>query len=49
MTQSENRGLQRYALLFADGLRNPTANSLWDVAAYEDPTGLTELEDASPR
>lgn len=40
---------RRYSLLFVGGPRNPRADSYWGVEDYQEPIGIPELEDASPR
>jgi len=39
----------RYSLLFVGGPRNPVVDSYWGVEDYQEPIGIPELEDASPR
>ncbi|NIY76905.1 WecB/TagA/CpsF family glycosyltransferase [Thalassospira sp. HF15] len=46
---SQNERLWRYSLFFIDGAQDPLAESLWDKEEYNQPTGIAELEDASPR
>lgn len=44
-----NERLWRYSHLLVGDAQDPLADSLWHVEDYKEPTGLTELEDASPR
>ncbi|WP_417827824.1 WecB/TagA/CpsF family glycosyltransferase [Thalassospira sp.] len=45
----EIRFARQYSLLFVGGLRNPSPDTVWGVEDYEEPDGIAELEDASPR
>ncbi|CAM3464067.1 WecB/TagA/CpsF family glycosyltransferase [Thalassospira profundimaris] len=45
----ETERVLRYSLLFVGGPRNPVVDSYWGIEDYQEPIGIPELEDASPR